>query len=63
MLRMGWGIPEAYQDDCKIFEIIVTDDCETVAMIWMDEELEKETHSIDNRKIALSSYHFDNISL
>ncbi len=32
-LHIDWGIPEAYQDDCRMFETTVTDDCEAVAMV------------------------------
>ncbi len=42
---------------------MVTDDCEIVAMIWMDKELEKEARGVDNHEIALSSYRFDDVSL
>ncbi len=46
-----------------MFETTVIDDYETVTMVWMDEELEKEAHSIDDCEIALSSYRFDDVSL
>ncbi len=42
---------------------MVTDDCETVTMIWIDEKLEKEACGVDDREIALSSYRFDDVSL
>ncbi len=41
----------------------MTDDCEVVVMVWMDEELEKETRGIDDCKKALSLYRFDDVSL
>ncbi len=63
MLYMGWGVPEAYQNDYRIFETTVIDNCETVTMVWMDEELEKEARNIDNREIILSLYRFDDILL
>ncbi len=41
----------------------MTDDCEAVVIVWIDEELEKEACAIDNREIVLSSYRFDDVSL
>ncbi len=63
ILSVGWGVLEAYQDDCRTFEIMVTDDCEAVVMVWMDEELEKEACGIDDCEIVLSSYRFNDVSL
>ncbi len=60
---MGWGVLETHQDNCRTFETTVTDDCETVAIVWMDKELEKEVHSIDDCEIAFSLYRFDDVSL
>ncbi len=62
-LYMGWGILETHQDDCRVFEIIMTDNCETVMIIWMDTELEKEACSVDNHEITLSLYRFDDVLL
>ncbi len=62
-LYMGWGIPEVYQDNCRMFETMMTDDYKMVMMIWINEELEKEACDIDNCEKALSSYCFDNILL
>ncbi len=60
---MGWGILEAHLGDCRMFETMVSDDYEAVAMVWMNKELEKETRDIDNREKALSLYCFDNVLL
>ncbi len=63
MLCVGWGVLEAYQGDCRMFEIMVIDDCEVVTMVWMDEELEKEACDVDDCEIILSLYRFDNVLL
>ncbi len=63
ILYMGWGIPEAHQGDCRMFETTVIDDCETVAMIWINKELEKEACDVDDCEIALSLYRFDDVLL
>ncbi len=62
-LYMDWGILAVYQGDCRMFEIMVIDDCEMIAMIWMDEELEKEDCDVDDCEIALSLYRFDDVLL
>ncbi len=63
MLYMGWGISEVHQNDCRVFETMVIDDCEAVVMVWMDEELEKEVCDIDDCEIILSLYRFDDVLL
>ncbi len=62
-LHMGWEIPEAHQGDCRMFETTVTDDCEMIAMVWMDKELEKEACGIDDCEIVLFSYRFNDVWL
>ncbi len=46
-----------------MFETMVIDDCEVIAMIWVDKELEKETCGVDDCEKALSLYRFDNVLL
>ncbi len=62
-LHIDWGILEVHQGDCRVFKITVIDNCETVIIVWMDEELEKEVRCIDDCEKALSLYRFDDVSL
>ncbi len=39
------------------------DDCEAVAMVWMDKELEKKACDVDDCEIVLSLYRFDDVLL
>ncbi len=63
MLYVGWGVPEIHKSNCRTFEITVIDDCEAIVMVWIDEELEKEARGINDCKIALSLYRFDDVLL